>query len=620
MSDDETTSITPLAARRAFMTEPDLGAGNFLQYALDANPHRAVPFVFSHHTDHRGQVVLRGHSLNDLARTRDRYARWYWSTGVRPGEPVGVVIAEGLEPLLHFLALTALGAIPAMVNDAMRPDVMLRYLDHVGVVGVVADDTTRLAAAYRSAPHRRPRFLALTAEVQAFDADTARLPERYPHQHDPADVVALIHSSGTTGTPKSTMLGHRQFWDGKQPRMVRFPAEPYDRLMSLMPHTHAGGLSYFLTAVLLGLPVVVMADWRRPVVEPVMEAFQPTMVASFPRTFVELATGDLPVKGAARVHSWFNTGDAAHHGHIRRLVQLGERPAGLIKPWLLPSEAAAESALPGSQFVDGLGSSEMGMALFGGITTPETPRNDRCVGKPLEVVTRAAVLDPTGGEVPDGTVGMLAVQTPSRTPGYWHDPRLTSSFELNGYWLTGDVARREADGTFYHLDRTVDVIDTLDGPVYSLPVEEILLADCAEVVRDCSVLGIPGPDGGQLPVAVVQLQAEATGWSATEILDLANRELTRAGLASLAAVRIAETPADFPLGPTGKVLKRELRARLATLLTGPPSNPDEATATDAAGPAAVASARGTAGVAGSASDADDADGRVETPLAAAGTA
>jgi acyl-coenzyme A synthetase/AMP-(fatty) acid ligase len=564
----ETASpVAPLAVRERFMTEPGLGAGNFLDYAAEHNPNRAVPMVYSHHPDHTGGVFLRGHSLLDLVALRDRYARWYTANGVRPGEPVAVVVAEGLEPLLHFLALTALGAIPAMVNDAMRPDVMARYLNHVGVVGVVADDTTRLASAYRADPQRRPRFLALAAEVQAFDASGIELPESYPYQHAADDVVALIHSSGTTGTPKSTMLAHRQFWNGKQPRMVRFPAEPYDRLMSLMPHTHAGGLSYFLTAILLGLPVVVMGDHRRVTVEPVMEAFRPTMVASFPRTFVELATGELPVKGAAKVHSWFNTGDSAHYGHIRRLVTLGERPAGLIKPWLLPSDAAAQEVLSGSQFVDGLGSSEMGMALFGGITTPETSRNDRCVGKPLEVVEHATILDEDGHELPDGTVGLLAVKTPSRTPGYWHDPRLTASFELNGYWLTGDVAYRDADGNFFHLDRTVDVVDTLDGPVYSLPIEEVLLADCADVIRDCSVLGVPGPDGGQRPIAVVQLQADADGWGEDAILEKANKELTGAGLANLAAVRIAHTPADYPLGPTGKVLKRELRARHAALLS-----------------------------------------------------
>ncbi|MEU7853196.1 class I adenylate-forming enzyme family protein [Nonomuraea sp. NPDC049141] len=565
----DSTSIAPLAVRQGFMTEPELGAGNFLDHALAANPNRAVPFVYSHHNDHRGRVVLRGHSLVDLAALRDRYAKWYWANGVRPGEPVGIVVAEGLEPLLHFLALTALGAIPTMINDAMRADVMVRYLDHVGVVGIVADDTTRLLLAYRNAPQTRPRFIALAAEVRAYDAESGRLPDEYPYRHAPDDIVALIHSSGTTGSPKSTTLGHRSFWDGKQARMVRFPAEPYDRLMSLMPHTHAGGLSYFLTAVLLGLPTVVMADWRRTVVEPVMEAFQPTMVASFPRTFVELATGELPVKAAAKVHSWFNTGDSAHYGHIRRLVQLGERPAGLIKSWLLPEGAAGGEPLPGSQFVDGLGSSEMGMALFGQVTAPETPRDDRCVGKAQDAVIKAAVLDENGAELPDGTVGLLAVITPSRTPGYWNDPRLTRSFELNGYWLTGDVARRDSEGNFYHLDRTVDVIDTAAGPVYSLPIEEILIADCADLVQDCSVVGVPGAAGeGQRPIAVVRPQADAADVTADEVREKANKALADAGLATLAAVVVARTDEDYPLGPTGKVLKRELRTRHAVLFTG----------------------------------------------------
>ena len=474
-----------------------------------------------------------------------------------------MVTAEGLPPLIHFLALSALGAIPALVNDAMAPDIMVRYLDRVGVVGVVADDTTRLSLAYRAGEAQRPRFVALASEVDAGHPDV-ELPEVYPYRHQADDIVALIHSSGTTGIPKSTMLGHRQFWELKQPRMTRFPAQPDDRLMCLMPHTHAGGLSYFLTATLLGLPVVVMGDWRREVVEPVMEAFRPTMLASFPRTFVQLATGELPVAGAAKVHSWFNTGDSAHYGHIRRLVSLGERPAGLIKPWLLPREAAEEGALPGSQFIDGLGSSEMGMANFGQVTTPETERNDRCVGKPLEGVT-AGVVDERGDEVPDGTVGLLGVKTASRTPGYWNDPRLTASFELNGWWLTGDVARRDADGRFYHLDRTVDVIDTATGPVYSLPIEEVLLADCADLVMDCSVLGVPAEDGAR-PIAVVQLQDDAQDATADLVLDRANKELANAGREQLAAVLIARTPEDFPLGPTGKVLKRELRTRHAGLL------------------------------------------------------
>ncbi len=567
-------SIAPISARRKMMGDPTLGAGSFLDRALVLNPNRSQKFLYRHFVDQSGRVVLRGYSLLDIAAIRDAYAKWYWANGVRPGEPVGVYVAEGCEPLFQYLALTALGAIPALVNNAMPAAAAKRYLDHVNVVGLVCDDPTAMVAAYRLVAEGRdsgvrPRFIVPTAELQAYDPSYSKLPPVYPYKHTNDEVVALIHSSGTTGTPKSTMLAHRQFWVGKESRMVRFPAESYDRLMCLMPHTHAGGLSYFMTAALIGLPMVAMSDWRRSVVEPVMKEFQPTMVASFPRSFVELATGEPPVDASKCVHTWFNTGDSAHFAHIRKLVQLGTRPAGLIKPWLLPLGKAEERNSPGSQFIDGLGSSEMGMALFGHAITSETPRSDRCVGKPVEVVESAVILDDSGCPVPDGTAGLLAVRTPTRTPGYWNDRAMTERFELAGYWLTGDIARRDPDGTFFHLDRTVDVIETADGPVYSLPIEEILLADCADLIFDCSVIGVSSHDG-QRPVAIVRLQPGLTEPTTGVLITRLNAALADAKFPSLHAAVVAQTDEDFPTGVTGKALKREQRTRLAMVLRNPP--------------------------------------------------
>ena len=138
---------------------------------------------------------------------------------------------------------------------------------------------------------------------------------------------------------------------------------------------------------------------------------------------------------------------------------------------------------------------------------------------------------------------------------------------MNGYWLTGDVAYKDSEGNFYHLDRTVDVIDTTAGPVYSLALEEVLIADCADVILDCSVVGVPAADGqGQVPIALLRLQADIADWSTEALLDKANKALANAGLAGLAAVRVG-SPQDFPLGPTGKVLKRELRTRFAGMFT-----------------------------------------------------
>src|SRR5699024_4620570 len=104
--------LAPIEVRKRFMEEPNLGAGNFLDYAVEANPNRAVPYAFTHHIDHNGAVSIRGYSLEQLAAQRDRYASWYHANGVRPNEPVGVVVPDGLEPIIHFFALTALGAIP----------------------------------------------------------------------------------------------------------------------------------------------------------------------------------------------------------------------------------------------------------------------------------------------------------------------------------------------------------------------------------------------------------------------------------------------------------------------------------------------------------------------------
>ena len=180
----------------------------------------------------------------------------------------------------------------------------------------------------------------------------------------------------------------------------------------------------------------------------------------------------------------------------------------------------------------------------------------------------AAAIDEQGRELPDGVVGLLGVKTPTRTPGYWNDPEMTKRFELAGYWLTGDVVRRDAEGRFYHLDRTVDVIDTATGPIYSLPIEEVLLADCSEWIVDCAVVGVPAADGsGQRPVATVRLQPGILAPPTFVLLECVNAALTAAKLTPIAALIVVQEPADFPTGVTGKVLKRELRTRLATLFT-----------------------------------------------------
>ena len=232
------SSIAPVEVRRQLVEEPGLGTGNFLDWAARLNPNGSVPFIFRHRLDSHGRVDLKGYSLDDLVALRERYARWYHANGVRKGDVVGVYVSEGVDPMLQCLAVSALGAICGLINNAMPLAAACSYLENVGAVGLVCDDPTGFKAAFRSGQRYRPRFISSLSELNAYREQGA-LPSPFPVRHEEDDIVALVHSSGTTGVPKPTMAGHKQFWTGKEPRLIRLPAEPYDRLMSLVPHTHA---------------------------------------------------------------------------------------------------------------------------------------------------------------------------------------------------------------------------------------------------------------------------------------------------------------------------------------------------------------------------------------------
>jgi acyl-coenzyme A synthetase/AMP-(fatty) acid ligase len=139
---------------------------------------------------------------------------------------------------------------------------------------------------------------------------------------------------------------------------------------------------------------------------------------------------------------------------------------------------------------------------------------------------------------------------------------------LGGYWLSGDLVRRSADGEFFHVDRAVDRIRTDAGDGYSALMEEELLLAIDELA-DCSV--VAGQRHGRtVPAALVTLREKAP---AADLLRRANAVLEGVGQPVLALLEIAPSPEAVPLGPTGKVLKRQLREKYASLEDYAPADP-----------------------------------------------
>lgn len=522
---------------RDLAADPSLGCGNFLAAALRASADVDAPRIFLHRPFvARGGETIEALSLAKLDELARREAWAYAAAGVKPRDPVAVSLPDGIEYLIHFIALTSLGAIAVLVNPEMKPALAAGFIERVGAIGLVADPE-RLTAivAHLGAPLR---FASSFLE----SGSTNALPSAYPFVHAPEDPVLLCHSSGTTGIPKAVTFQHHAFFHGVRHRLAE--GAPPRRLLTALPHSHSAGIAFPMLALLRDEPIYMVKGDDAPAVLAAAAAFKATTVVAFAHTFVEISqVTDASTRfDLSCVRAWINTGDAAHVTHIKKLVQLG--------------------GPDGSVFVDGLGSSEMGFSLFQIVHSKGSAHAARCVGKPLEFVD-AQVLGDNGELLGANEVGRLGVRSPTVTCGYWNDSVLTFRSRLSGYWLTGDLARKDDEGNFYHVDRVSDAIRTRDGVVHSLLTEEILQRDCPDIVDVC-VVGAQRDNGVEVPVALVRpLDERQPGRDEAEWLAELNRVLAARQMPLLDAVFLpASWGKDVPTGPTGKVLKRELRLQV----------------------------------------------------------
>jgi acyl-coenzyme A synthetase/AMP-(fatty) acid ligase len=278
-----------------------------------------------------------------------------------------------------------------------------------------------------------------------------------------------------------------------------------------------------------------------------VQAWRPTGVLGFAATWSDIARLDLAGRDLDSVSLWWNTGDCAHEAHIRRLVAVGRRT-------IVTREG--RQTVPGSVFIDGLGSSEMGHSHFHITHTRDTNRYGRCIGKP-HPFAEPVVLDPDGNQLPPNVPGELGTRSPTLALGYWNDSVTTYQTRVDGYFLTGDVVYRDSDGYFYHLDRLVDSVDLGGGvTLYTAMSEERILVACPEVA-DCTVVAVRD---GDTTVTDVLLQLTPGASTSDDLSDRVRGALGPEVAATVRRVVVADD-ATIPFGPTGKVRKFALRER-----------------------------------------------------------
>ncbi|HZW85190.1 MAG TPA: AMP-binding protein, partial [Nitrososphaerales archaeon] len=209
--------------------------------------------------------------------------------------------------------------------------------------------------------------------------------------------------------------------------------------------------------------------------------------------------------------------------------------------------------LTGGSLVEGYGLTESAAV---GATNPfigGLPK-EGSIGIPFPSTDAKVVsLDDARSTLEVGKVGELAIKGPQIMKGYWHNDSETRSTVLDGWLLTGDIARMDEDGYLYIVDRKKDMINVGGQNVYPREVEEVLFEH--PLVKEAAVIGIPDPYMGETVKAFVVLKDPSTSATAQEAITAFCRDR----LAKYKVPWKYEFVNDLPKSLVGKVLRRRLR-------------------------------------------------------------
>lgn len=484
---------------------------------------------------HAALVELgRRMSYAELDAWVDRLAGALQSRGIAQGDRVVLLMGNRMAFLALVLACARIAAVSVPVGVRQSRDELEHVLNDSGASALFYDDG--LAASVPAAQRTPTVRFRVTLEkncpdsFEAFERNPA--PVR-PQQIDEEDTAVLLYTSGTTGRPKGAMLTGLGLVHSVMHFADCFDLDENDRTMLAVPCTHVTGLvSLLLTTVYVGGTTVLMAAFRAQDFLRLAHEEQITYSLMVPAMYLLcLREENL---GSFDLSSW-------------RVGGFGGSP--------MPQSALTAIArkLPSLRLQNAYGATET--------TSPTSLMPAACGMDHLDSVGQVVpcgevkIVDAQGCEVADDQPGELWVRGPMVVPGYWNNPQANARGFADGFWKSGDVGSRDAQGFVKVFDRLKDMINRGGYKIFSAEVENVL-AQHPDVVES-AVVSRPCPVLYERVCAVVSVRSP---------------QVTAEALRSYCAQRLADYKVPewielrmepLPRNANGKIQKNELRAALA---------------------------------------------------------
>jgi long-chain acyl-CoA synthetase len=452
-------------------------------------------------------------------------ARGLLRRGIGRGARVGILAENRLEFMAAYFGIMRMGAVAVPVNHRL-PRATIAHIFRDSAIELVFSDSDRRA------------LLPQGLTVIDFDDGT----HGFPSLLDPGsvdtflpgeqDLAEILYTSGSTGVPKGVPLNHHgQLW-AMERYLEPLPAEaPDDTTIVVAPLYHMNGLFNITMALAQRMRVILLPRFDARRFLDAAARYRCTRLSGIPTMFA------LMVRERELI-------ERLDFGSVRD-VTIGSAP---LTDALL---AQVRELFPNAEVENGFGTTEAGPAVFG--PHPDgLPRPPLSLGYPLADIG-CKLIDAASDDH-----GVLALRTPALMHGYLNQPQATASRMRDGWYVTGDVMRRDRHGFYFFVGRADDMFVCGGENIYPGEIEKLLERHAAVA----QAIVVPAPDDikGQIPVAFIVPRSGAAP-SAEDIKQYALREGP-----AFAHPRFIEFMPSLPVSGTHKIDRARLTAEAARIV------------------------------------------------------